>query len=199
MLVENGVPDSSISRLLQANSMVLNTNGLLNLVQELKDLGFNPSQSIFSIALHAKRTVMKARWKEKVEAFKKWGWSDEDVLEAFRKQPHCMLTSVDKINIVMNFWVNQLGWDAMAIAKVPRILGASMERKVIPRALVVQYLLKKGLQKKNASLTSPFLISDKKFIDKYINPFKEEASYLLKLYEEKLSLAHDKDNKDVMI
>ncbi|XP_058761041.1 uncharacterized protein LOC131634393 [Vicia villosa] len=199
MLIENGVPDSSISRLLRVDSKVLNTNGLLKLVQELKDLGFNPSQTIFSVALHAKRTVMKARWKEKVDVFKKWGWSDEDVLEAFRKQPHCMLTSVDKINLVMNFWVNRLGWDAIAIAKVPRILGASMERKIIPRALVVEFLLKKGLRKKKASLTSPFLITDETFIDKYIKPFKEESSYLLKLYEEKLNLAHDKDNEASMI
>ncbi|CAI8602360.1 unnamed protein product [Vicia faba] len=199
MLIEYGVPDSCIARLLQVNSKVLNTNELLKLVQELKDLGFNPSQSTFSIALHAKRTVVKARWKEKVDAFKKWGWSDQDVVEAFRKQPQCMLASLDKINLVMSFWVDQLGWDAMAIAKVPRVLSASMERRIIPRASVVQYLLKKDLLKKKASLTAPFIVVDKTFLDKYIMPFKEDSSYLLKLYEEKLNLAHNKDNKDGMI
>ncbi|XP_058761043.1 transcription termination factor MTERF15, mitochondrial-like [Vicia villosa] len=200
MLIESGVPESSISRLLRMNSKVLNsTKGLLKLVEEVKELGFNPSHSHFSIALHAKRTVLEARWKEKVDAFKKWGWSDEDVLEAFRKHPHCMLASVDKINIIMNFWVNQLGWDAMAIANVPRILGASMERKIIPRSSVLQYLLKNGLLKEKASLTSPFLVGDETFIEKYIMPFKEDSSYLVKLYEEKLNLAQDKDNKDGMI
>jgi len=83
--------------------------------------------------------------------------------------------------------INQLGLDALAIAKVPRVISSSLERSIIPRTLVVQYLLKKGLRKKNASLTAPFLMSYKMFLDTYINRFKE-LPYLLKLYEEKLNL-----------
>ncbi|RHN73219.1 putative transcription regulator mTERF family [Medicago truncatula] len=169
------------------------TGNLPELVKELKDLGFHPSQSIFSVALIAKTYLSKSRWNEKVDVFKKWGWSDEDVREAFKKQPQCMLTSIDKINSVMNFWVNQLGWDALAIAKTPRVLGASLERRIIPRASVVEYLLKRGLHKKEASLTSPFIVIDKTFYDMYINRFKEESSYLLKLYEENLNLAQTKE------
>jgi len=60
----------------------------------------------------------------------------------------------------MSFWINHLGLDALAIAKVPRGIGSSFERSIIPRASVVQYLLKKGLRKKNASLTAPFLMSE---------------------------------------
>jgi mTERF domain-containing protein, mitochondrial len=81
----------------------------------------------------------------------------------------------------MSFWINQLGLDALVIAKVPRVIvGSSLERSIIPRASVVQYLLKKGLWKKNASLTASFLMSDKLFLDTYINRFKEESPYLLK-------------------
>jgi mTERF domain-containing protein len=164
----------------------------------LKDLGFNPSQSLFYVALIAKITVTKALWKEKVDAFKKWGWSDEDVLEAFKKQPHCMLTSIHKINTVMSFWVNQLGWDARAIVRLPRVLGSNLERRIIPRAVVMQYLLKKGLLKKKASLTTPFVVSDKLFFERHINRYKEESSYLLKLYEEKLDISHASDKTDTM-
>ncbi|XP_004487881.1 uncharacterized protein [Cicer arietinum] len=197
LLIENGVTDSNIAALLRRQSRLFNRRDFLKVVGELMDLGFNPSQSYFSIALVAKASVKKTLWKEKVDTFKKWGWSDEDVLEAFRKQPHCMLTSIDKINLVMSFWVNDLGWDAMAIAKRPRVLGASLERRIKPRASVLQYLLNKGLLKKNASLTSPFVHSDKLFHDRYIKHYKEESSYLLKLYKEKLNLAHVGDKTDV--
>jgi mTERF domain-containing protein len=71
----------------------------------------------------AKKCMTKKLWNQKVDVFKKWGWSDEDVLEAFKRQPQCMLTSIDKINAVMSFWVNQLGWDATAIVKQPGVLG----------------------------------------------------------------------------
>jgi mTERF domain-containing protein len=62
----------------------------------------------------------------------------------------------------------------------------------------MQYLLKKGLLKKKASLTTPFVVSDKLFFERHINRYKEEASYLLKLYEEKLDLAHASDKTDAM-
>lgn len=57
----------------------------------------------------------------------------------------------------------------------------------------MNYLRKNGLLKRNASLTSPFVINKNKFLEIYINPFKEESSDLLKLYQEKLNLAHNKE------
>ncbi|CAJ2658676.1 unnamed protein product [Trifolium pratense] len=196
LLVENGVKDSAIRRmLLRTYSRALDAKKtyMLKLVKELKDLGFNPSGATFGVALEAKQTVNKRLWKEKVDAFKKWGWSDEDVMEAFRRKPHCMLTSIDKINLVMSFWVDQLGWDARALAKGPAVLSNSLEKRIIPRASVVQFLRKKGLWKKTASLTSPIIVTEKLFLDTYINRYKEESSYLLKMYEEKLNLAYTTD------
>jgi len=70
-----------------------------------------------------------------------------------------MLASCDKINNVLEFWVNELGWDAKELVKGTNIFGLSLQRRVIPRAFVVQYLLAKGLIDKNASLITPFLIS----------------------------------------
>ncbi|CAI8590075.1 unnamed protein product [Vicia faba] len=93
MLIENGMLHSSIARLLQRLPRVLDTRDMPKLVEELKDLGFNPSKSAFGVALAAKTTVTKTRWKEKVDAFNKWGWSDEDVLDAFKRQPRCMSIS----------------------------------------------------------------------------------------------------------
>ncbi|KAK2395008.1 transcription termination factor MTERF5, chloroplastic [Trifolium repens] len=192
LLVENGVTDSSIARLLRTNSWVFRKRDMLKLVEELKNFGFNPSKTTFGIALEAKLTVNKTLWEEKVDTFKKWGWSDEDVLEAFRKKPHCMLVSINKINLLMSFWVNQMGWDVLALVKGPSVFSNSLEKSIIPRASVVQFLLKKGLRKKDASLTCPFLVSEQLFLDMFIKPFKE-SSYLLKLYEEKLSLAQTRD------
>ncbi|XP_004488247.1 transcription termination factor MTERF15, mitochondrial-like [Cicer arietinum] len=192
LLTENGVADSNIARMLKTHCRTLQTRDMLKLVEELKDLGFNPSKATFGVALNAKTTVPEARWKEKVDTLKKWGWSDEDVLVAFRTQPYCMLVSIDKINLVMNFWINQLGWDAMALVKGSSVFLLSLEKRIIPRAQVVQYLLKKGLRKKTASMIYPFVMSDKLFLDMFIKRF-EESSYLLKLYEEKLNLAYTTD------
>ncbi|CAK8531702.1 unnamed protein product [Lathyrus sativus] len=192
MLIENGVSDTNIARILRTRSQTLEARDLVKLAEELKDLGFNPSKTTFTVALMAKASVPKTRWKEKVDAFNKWGWSDEDAIESFKKQPSCMLTSVEKINLVMNFWVNQLGWDALALANQPGIFALSLEKRIIPRASIVQFLVNNGLRNNNASLTYPFVVPEKMFLDTFINRYEKESSYLLNLYEEKLKLAcHD--------
>jgi len=96
MLIQNGVSDSNIKTLLREQTRIFKRRDMLKSVKELKDLGFNPSKTTFAVALHAKTTVNNTLWKEKVDAFKKWGCSEEDSLEAFRKKPYCMLTSIEK-------------------------------------------------------------------------------------------------------
>ncbi|XP_061341133.1 uncharacterized protein LOC133287522 [Gastrolobium bilobum] len=185
LLIDCGVCDLSIARLLVTRPSLLGSNDLLKTVEEVKGLGFDPSKSTFAVAMTAKKAVSKARWDDKVDILKKWGWSDETVLQAFRRQPNLMLVSCDKINLVMSFCVNQLGWDALALVKKPGFFGYSLEKRMVPRALVLQNLLAKGLRKKNASLFTPFTIPEKLFLEKYVKCFKEEKYQLLKLYQGK--------------
>jgi mTERF domain-containing protein len=106
-----------------------------------------------------------------------------------------MLVSIDKVNLVMSYWVNQLGWNSLALIKCPLIFGFSLEKRVIPRASILQFLLMKGLRKKNASLVTPFIYTEKLFLDKFVFNFKEESDYLLKLYQDKMKLAYSEENK----
>ncbi|CAK8532058.1 unnamed protein product [Lathyrus sativus] len=191
MLLENGVSDSNIMRIFRTRNRALQRDDLLSLLEELKDLGFNPSKTTFGVAFIAKTSVNKIKWKEKVDAFNKWGWSDEDVVKAFKKQPHCMLNSIEKINLVMDFWVNQLGWDALVLAKHPSIFSSSFEKRIAPRALVVQFLRNNGLRNKNASLASPFSLPEQEFLDKFIKRYEKESSFLLNLYAGTKLASHD--------
>ncbi|KAG4990521.1 hypothetical protein AAZX31_09G045400 [Glycine max] len=188
VLLDNGVGETNIARLLRNRCRAVFTSDILKVVEEVKDLGFDPSKSAFVTALLALKSMSQTSWKEKVGVYKKWGWSDEACLEAFRRHPHCMLASIDKINTVMNFWVNQLGWDSLDLVRSPKILGLSMEKTIIPRALVVQYLVAKGLRKKSACFHIPFAVSKKAFMEKYVICYKEDAHQLLKLYQEKNSV-----------
>lgn len=50
-------------------------------------------------------------WKHKVEVYKKCGWTEEEVLAAFRKFPRCMLASESKILGAWTFWYEK--WDSI--------------------------------------------------------------------------------------
>nr|KYP58079.1 hypothetical protein KK1_004370 [Cajanus cajan] len=96
-----------------------------------------------------------------------------------------MLRSMEKLNAVLGFWVGRLGWDHSALVASPTLFAYSLEKRVIPRALVVQHLMSKGLLKKGASLVTPFSMLDEAFLQKYVKCFKEETSTLLELYRGK--------------
>ncbi|XP_057422172.1 uncharacterized protein LOC130716013 [Lotus japonicus] len=184
LLIDLGVSPSNINNLFRTRPSILSSGDLGSAVEEVKGYGFDPSKTLFSVALLAKRAMAKSQWDTKVDALKKWGWSEDTVVDAFRRQPSIMLRSTEKLNAVMNLWVDQLGWDTSALLAAPIIFGYSLEKRIIPRASVVKYLLSKGLMKKEASLTTPFGLTDELFLQKFVNCFeKEETSRLLRLYQ----------------
>jgi mTERF domain-containing protein len=112
-----------------------------------------------------------------------------------------MLRSADKLNAVLRIWIEQFGWDPLVLLTAPDIFGFSIEKRLIPRAYVVQYLLSNGLMKKDASLVTPFYLTDKMFLQKYVNRFEEEACRLLKLYQGEDSSIRclDKSSKHILV
>ena len=45
---------------------------------------------------------------EEVNAYKRWGLFEEEILVAFGKNPYCIVASEDEIMRVMDFLVNKL-------------------------------------------------------------------------------------------
>jgi len=54
-----------------------------------------------------------------VRVYKKWGWSHEHVLLAFKNCPYCMLTEPDEIDAVFSYWVRILGGSSLELVKYP--------------------------------------------------------------------------------
>ncbi|BAT80246.1 hypothetical protein LR48_Vigan468s006800 [Vigna angularis] len=194
MLLDVGVKDSGIGYLFRGRPSIFLSTNLREVIDEVKEMGFDPSKITFVIALHAKWVLSKSRWDAKVDAFKMWGWSEEMVFDSFRKHPLLMLVSKDKINEIMRFWVVELGWDPLALAKMPNIFGFSLERRIVPRGLVVRYLIAKGLREKSANLYTPFGVSEELFLKSFVMRFKEESSQLLKLYQSKKCFQENRED-----
>ncbi|KAI5415796.1 uncharacterized protein LOC127073323 [Lathyrus oleraceus] len=184
-LIDSGVTPSSIYGLFCSRPSVICSADLREVVEEIKGLGFHPSNYKFCLALLAKRAITKSQWDAKIDAFKCWGFSEDAIFNAFKRNPKIMLRSADKLNAVMSFWIKELGWDPSLLMAAPDLFEFSLEKRLIPRALVVRYLLSKGLIKKGASLRTPFHLSDDLFMKKYVNCYEKESSRLLRLYQGK--------------
>ncbi|KAL6344047.1 hypothetical protein AAG906_027820 [Vitis piasezkii] len=134
-LQEFGVPKSNIAGLLmnQPMAFMVRPNLFRENLEEVKKMGFNPSQMKFVIAIQAIRAGGKSSWERKIDIYKRWGWSEEEILLAFTKSPWCMIYSEDKIMATMDFFVNKMGRESSSIARRPQLISPSLEKRIIPR------------------------------------------------------------------
>lgn len=81
--------------------------------------------------------------------------------------------------------MNGMGWEPAVIAKHPVLTTFSMEKRIIPRGAVIQFLLSKGLVKSDTTYLITLLsYPEKTFMLRLMN--YDDAPKLLKLYQEKL-------------
>uniref|UniRef100_A0A5B7APZ1 Transcription regulator mTERF family n=1 Tax=Davidia involucrata TaxID=16924 RepID=A0A5B7APZ1_DAVIN len=146
-------------------------------------MGFDPSKNSFVNAMLVLTGNSKSTWERKLEVYRKWGWSDDEILLAFKKNPKCMATSEKKINQVMDFLINKMGWNASDVAGCPMALFSSLENWTIPRCLVIQLLLSKGLIKKDISLSSVIALVERQFLNKFVTKYQIRFPALLNLYQ----------------
>ncbi|KAJ0034280.1 hypothetical protein Pint_24575 [Pistacia integerrima] len=193
-LRDNSVPESNIVRLLGnwPSVFIKYSRRFDETVDLLKKMGMDPLRSQFVQAIVVMSTMSKSEWDKKVDVYKRLHWSEEEILAAFQKHPWCMMTSEDKIMAVMDIFVNKMGWEPSAIAQRPILLSLSLEKRIIPRAAVVQFLSSKGLLKTSFISLTPYNMCEKTFLQKFVNCY-DEGPQLKKLYKEKLDLSRKRN------
>ncbi|XP_065866589.1 uncharacterized protein [Euphorbia lathyris] len=189
-LRENGVPESNIFWLICNHWHCIEAIRVKfeKIVEEVKGMGFSPLKLQFVEAIMILTGVSKSKKDGRVEVYKRWGWSDKDIANAFKKFPMCMAYSEDKIMAAMDFYVNKLGLESSVIVNCPLLLGYSLKKRLIPRGAVIQFLSSKGLVKLDSSITTLFICPEMLFLEKYVK-CHEEAPHLINLYYHKLNLS----------
>ncbi|XP_054813235.1 uncharacterized protein LOC129313862 [Prosopis cineraria] len=189
---EAGVPESNIIKYLQFYSRSFTFSSparIKKIVEEVKELGFDPLKLQFLMAVHVCLSLKKSTLAKKANALKKWGFSDHDILAAFRKFPCCLTLSEDKIDATLEFLIHKLGCDPSVISSTyPFVLGYSLKKRLVPRGAVLQVLLSKGLVKRK-TLLSTMLYTENDFLRRLVLCHGQEANALLELYRAKLDQA----------
>jgi mTERF domain-containing protein len=190
ILEEYGVPKRHIATLVHRSprSVMMSPNHLRSIAETVREMGCDPLKPHFATAVMVMGLLSKSGWERRLGVYKSWGWSEEDVLAAFIKEPWCMMTSDDKIMAVMDFLVNNMDCEPSFIVKNPYLLKPGLKTTFIPRASVVHFLLSKQLIETKPNLVTLFLCSEKMFLEKFVYRF-EEAPQLLKLYGDQSNLS----------
>ncbi|KAL1196775.1 Transcription termination factor MTERF15 [Cardamine amara subsp. amara] len=182
---ETGVPEKCIKLLLThfPEAVMQKNHEFRAITEQAKEMGFNPKKSTFVLAIHAlSGKGNKSIWDKCFEVYQRWGWSEDDIMCAFKKHPHCMMLSERKIDRTMEFLVKEMNLAPRSIAQCPVVLFFSLEKRIIPRCLVTKVLVSKGLVKEDWSLTSLLVPVEKVFLDKLVFKYEEECPELMDVY-----------------
>ncbi|CBI32246.3 hypothetical protein VitviT2T_009440 [Vitis vinifera] len=188
-LKEIGVPMSNISFFLTCHPSAVSQNKekFSTNVKKVIEMGFDPLRVTFLKAVRLICGMGESMWEHKMEVYRRWGFTDDEIMLMIRLDPLCMTSSERKIMSVMDFLVNKMGWEPAAIGRYPTVFLRSLEKKIIPWCSVVKVLQIKGLVKKDLSLS--FLGSSKKnFFNRFVVKYEHDVPELLNVYQGKIGI-----------
>ncbi|GAB2303058.1 hypothetical protein Dimus_037050 [Dionaea muscipula] len=186
-----GISDGRLQKFLVKHHKYLCTNPKSlqeSLVRVEQVLGIPRESAMFLYGFEAMASFSKRGLELKFEMFKRYGWSESDVLVMAKRMPQCLLTSEAKLKTSMGFFVNKLGYEIGYLAERPTLLSFSMEGRILPRYAVMQVLQERNLLRRNPSIYTYLNRTEFRFLDAYVLPFKDELPELYEAYTGKKSV-----------
>lgn len=177
ILSECGVRDERISSFMlqYPRFFTLKADQMKNNVSRAEKFGFKKGSGMFIHALFVLSCMNEATVKAKFEMFERYGWSESDIVSAFKKSPYCLGVSEQKVKAVADFFIEELGYSHTDISSKPTLFSYSLEKRVKPRYEVLKILKSKGLVKSTLSLLSVMDMPEKKFLEKFVLVHIEEV------------------------
>ncbi|KAI8523256.1 hypothetical protein RHMOL_Rhmol13G0059000 [Rhododendron molle] len=189
-----GIPPSQISNML-ANTIVgrvitcTKPCRFSEIVSTVMEMGFNPLSSAFTAAVRALLFCNGTTWEGKLVLYKTLGFSDEDFLKMFKVNPSLISRSDRLIRSTVEFYVNKFNWSPSQLSRRAEVLCYSLEKRIIPRCLVVQILLSRNRIHHNVKLYPVLSSSENDFWRRYVIEYKDETPEVLDAYQGKMPSA----------
>ncbi|XP_074338089.1 uncharacterized protein LOC141675277 [Apium graveolens] len=183
-----GVPYSQILKLLRSYGPLLSTphDRFRNFVLELTDMGFELESSYFCNAMHALCFLTDSTWKSRCGLFRRFGFSNSEILSMFKKLPLVMCYSENNIKEKVEFFLNKLQWPVLRLSSYPTVLSYSLEKRIIPRCSVLQVLFLKNITSESYMLSSILVMAEKQFFKDFVTAYKDEVPEVIEAHQGKL-------------
>lgn len=183
VLISEGVPISNITKLIISNprAILLKVEKMVAAVEHIKRLGFKQSTPMFIRALRVMLGLSNSTWKRKVNLFKSLGWSEEDIISAFKREPALMSCSEEKIRHAIDFFWNTMKVKQAVLISNPKLLlyepGRNCRRYNVMKALESKKLIGKDVK------IVWFLIQpESRFLKYYVTKHLDQIPGLMEMY-----------------
>ncbi|OVA06621.1 Mitochodrial transcription termination factor-related [Macleaya cordata] len=183
ILRQCSIPDKQISTLLfkQPRFFTQRPDWVKNHISRVEKFGFKRGSGSFIYAVYALSTMTKATLQVKFNMYKSYGWSESDIVSAFRKVPNLLMYSEQKVKAAMDFFVGEIGYNPKDFSSNPHLFTYSLEKRLKPRYEVLKILKSRGL-KLECNILSVAVLPEKLFLKRYVLRYVEKAPDLQQVY-----------------
>ncbi|KAG5227760.1 hypothetical protein OIU77_022432 [Salix suchowensis] len=183
LLIKEGVPEERVVKMIVAQPRIIyqRRDRMAYAINAVKNLGLEPKAPMFIYALRSMLSMNEFTWKKKIEVMKSFGWTEEEILQAFKRYPFQLSSSEEKIRRSMDFLLNTLKMEKQAIIACPKFLMYSTEKRLRPRYDVLKILNSKKLIEIGKKMNY-LLVTEKRFLENYVIKFANEVPGLLEVY-----------------
>ncbi|GAB2289503.1 hypothetical protein Dimus_023813 [Dionaea muscipula] len=185
LLKSCGISDERLQKFLVNHPRFLSYNPKRvqeSMVRVEQELGIPRDSGIFLYGFKVMGSLSKRDLELKFEMFKRYGWSESDVLVMAKRNPHCLLISEANLKTRVDFFINKRGYEIGYLAARPVLLLLSMKERILPRHAAMQVLQERNLLRRNPSIYTYMKLSESRFSDAYVLPFKDELPELYEAY-----------------
>ncbi|OVA04403.1 Mitochodrial transcription termination factor-related [Macleaya cordata] len=191
---DHGVPDCNIKKFLISTprTLGLECDRFNETIEVVKELGIDPSTPTFLSAFRAIAPMSKwtcgdkwTMWEEKFKVFRELGWSDNDILSMFKKNPGCMVGTEWRIRRGLVFFIEKYKWKPSEFLLHPWLLRLSLEKRISPRCAVFEILKSKGIIGEELKVTSALKVAEKDFMENYVTKYQEQVPEVMEAYKKK--------------
>uniref|UniRef100_A0A1D1Y279 Proline--tRNA ligase n=1 Tax=Anthurium amnicola TaxID=1678845 RepID=A0A1D1Y279_9ARAE len=184
LLLELGVSVPAISKLMveYSRNLMKKHERFAEIVQMVQDWGLKPEKNLFLHALRVMCSMTESTLAARLELFRTLGWSEEEVITAFRRSPSYIVTSERKITCISSF-ARKLGLEPSDLSRNPKLLTCSFDKRILPRYAVWRVLTSKGLIKHSTGqLVLMLTIAEKPFLGRYVMRYTDKVPELMDVY-----------------
>jgi len=136
----------------------------------------------FVAALRAVLGVGKETIDRRLQCLRSLGFSEKQILEISSKKPLVLASSEENLKRHVGFVVDSLGLPLADLVKHAPLFTCSVEKRMIPRYRVMEALKSMQVLKTEMDWIKVIRLSERSFLQKYVNSNAESSSVLRGLY-----------------
>ncbi|XP_062232863.1 uncharacterized protein LOC133930213 [Phragmites australis] len=170
-----GIRVPEIPKAFMCRMVTVSTKHLQEALARVDEFGIEQNSSVFPHALSTFAILSREKLTKNMQLFEKLGWSREDISLAVRKFPNILGSTEKRVRRSLEFLMGDVGLEIPYIARRPALMLYSIERRLLPRHCLMNFLKAKGLLNAEFSFYFVSTMGNEKFLHRFVHPYEDSV------------------------